>query len=69
MLFTVGQFYGNKTFNEIKEIRQKLVSAGVSADKIKLLTFYERGSIYIFLKNSGERFGCWNDVGHELGVC
>ena len=60
--FKAGEYYGNKTFNQIKEIHKKLEDAGTCAEKIKLLAFVERGSIYNYLKNSDERFGRWSDV-------
>jgi len=69
LAFTVGEYYGNKTFTEIQDIHLKLVNAGATAEKMKLLTFFERGSMYNFLKQSDERFGRWRDVCHKLNVC
>jgi len=54
---------------QIKEIHLKLVNTGASAEKIKLLTFFEHGSMYNFLKHSDERFRRCSDVCHELDVC
>jgi len=44
-------------------------NTGATAEKIKLLTYFERGSMYNFLKQSDERFGRWSDVCHALDVC
>ena len=67
--FTAGEYYGNKTFSEIKNIHQKLMNVQASVEKIQLLVLVERGSMYHFLKNSHGRFGRWEDVCEELNVC
>jgi len=67
--FKAGEYYGDKTFNQLKEIHKKLIDVGTCADKIKLLAFVERGSMYYYLKSSDERFGRWSDVCHELDIC
>jgi len=69
MDFKVGEWYGAKTWSEIKAIHQKLVNVGLGAQKIRLLTFVERGSMYNFLKQSDQRFGRWEDVCKELEIC
>jgi len=48
--FTVGEHYGSKTFEQIEVLHDKLISAGSSITKLKLLNFAERGQLYDFLK-------------------
>jgi len=60
---------GIKPLMKSRKFTKKLQDVGTSAEKIKLLAFVERGSMYYYLKNSDERFGRWSDVCHELGVC
>jgi hypothetical protein len=67
--FSVGVYYGDKTFQQIQVIHNKLISAGNSIDKLRLLNFAERGSLYDFLKNSDGRHGEWNDICKHLDVC
>ncbi len=67
--FPVGVYYGNKTFEEIRVIHNKLINAGSGVDKLRLLNFAERGRLYDFLKNSDDRYGSWRFVCQELDVC
>ena len=67
--FTVGENYGSKTFEQIKVLHDKLISAGSSIAKLKLLNFAERGRLYDFLKYSDTRHGTWSTLCDELGVC
>jgi uncharacterized FlaG/YvyC family protein len=67
--FIVGEYYGNKTFEQIKDIHNKLVNSGLSVEKLKLLNLAERGRLYDFLKNSDERHGSWSNICKELSVC
>ncbi len=53
--FTVGEYYGNKTFEQLRIIHDKLISTGTSVEKLRLLNFVERGGLYDFIKNSDER--------------
>ena len=64
----VGEYYGNKTFAQIKAIHDQLVTVGKNVEKIRLLTFFERGSMYAFLKASPPRFGRWIEVCNDLNV-
>ena len=67
--FAVGEHYGNKTFEQLRIIHDKLINAGASAEKLRLLNFVERGRLYDFLKNSYGRHGEWSDVCKALDVC
>jgi len=67
--FTVGEHYGSKTLEQIKVLHDKLISAGSSITKLKLLNFAERGRLYDFLKYSDARPGTWSTLCNELGVC
>ena len=50
MDLTTGEWYGNKTFSEIKEIYLKLMDAGATAEMIKLLTLVEHdNNMYYFV--------------------
>ena len=69
LVFAVGENYGDKTFDQLKEIHEKLIDAGSAVDKLRLLNFVERGRLYNFLKNSDERHGSWKSVCRELNIC
>jgi len=59
----------SKTSDEIKEIHSKLIVAGCSADKLKLLNYVERGKLYNFLKREDRNNGSWFDICKALNVC
>jgi hypothetical protein len=67
--FTVGEHYGGKTFEQIKVLHDRLISAGTSIAKLKLLNLAERGRLYDFLKYSENRHGTWSTLCDELNVC
>jgi len=60
--------YDVKSFDEIKAIHSKLISAEISIDKLRLLNYVERGMLYDFLKNPG-RHGGWISICQSLDVC
>jgi hypothetical protein len=65
----VGEgYYNNQTFEDLKEIHDKLINTGCSIEKLRLLNFVERGRLYAFLKNS-DKYGSWKDVCMQLDVC
>jgi len=59
--------YEGKTLGEINVQHQKLVKAGKSATKLKLLIQAKNGKIYDYLK--GERLGRWKDICNKLNIC
>ena len=67
--FTLREHYGSKTFEQIKVLHDKLISAGSSIAKLKLLNFAKRGRLYDNLKYSDARHGTWSTFCDELGVC
>jgi len=56
--FPTPSYYGNKTFEELKEICGMLVKVADAAEKTKLLSRLERGRMYEFMKISA-RFDSW----------
>jgi len=71
MEFKVGELYGSKCLTKLERSTRSSCAwwSLVSAEKIKLLTFYERGSMYNFPRNSDDRFRQWKDVCYELDIC
>ena len=53
--FPTPSYYGNKTFEELKEIHGRLLKVEDAAEKTKLLSRLERGRMYEFIKIS-DRF-------------
>lgn len=66
--FAVGMYYGDKTFAQITDYHNRLINAGCSVQKLKLLNFIERGRLYDFLKKD-DRHGAWGEVCESLAVC
>lgn len=51
MSFDVGVKLEGKAFEKIKESHSKLIVAGCSANKLKLLNYVEKGKLNNFLKH------------------
>ena len=56
-----------KTLEEINIQHKKLLKAGESANKLKLIIIAEKGKIYDYLKQ--EHLGRWKDVCNKLNIC
>jgi len=67
--FAIVNNYENKTINEIIRIHRQLSSSSASAGRVKLLSCYERGSLYFAVKYNAAAFGPWADRCRNLGVC
>ena len=66
--FPTPSYYGNKTFEELKEIHGRLLKVEDAAEKTKLLSRLERGRMYEFIKIS-DRFQSWEATCEKLDVC
>ena len=75
--FNIGEDYDQydagddrmPNLDAIKTLHGKLVSSGEAAQKIKLLSFYERGRLYGFITRSIAWQGSFEETCRLLGVC
>jgi len=68
MKFKMGVDYRNWIWDDVKIQHQNLAKTDINCNKIKLLTFLERGYLYNYLKNF-YREKPWKQCCAELGIC
>jgi hypothetical protein len=62
--------YDSSSVGIIKDYHKQLVASSFTCDKVKLLTFFERGRLYDYIKFSGRLEGSWRDGCRNLfGIC
>jgi len=57
------------SLNNIITHHEQLINSGRAAQKTQLLTFFERGRIYDYLKYQAHNLGNWKILAQNLGIC
>jgi len=65
----VGESFDSLDELQIIEVHRQLINVASAADKIRLVTFVERGRLYDYLKFSEDWSGRWEELCSSLEIC